>query len=109
MIGFGSHIQITAFDNNSSYEHVPIAFSDTLAATLAANPDIRHIQEFITKPAIIKTDKDFMGVVLKGVSENYDWSFFFTKTCWKATSLIKTTPPPATRLSYQKILQTSCN
>ncbi|ULB33992.1 MULTISPECIES: ABC transporter permease [Proteiniphilum] len=76
VIGFGSHIQITAFDNNSSYEHVPIAFSDTLAATLAANPDIRHIQEFITKPAIIKTDKDFMGVVLKGVSENYDWSFF---------------------------------
>jgi ABC-type transport system, involved in lipoprotein release, permease component len=76
VVGFGSHIQITAFDNNSSYEHMPISFSDTLAAKLAANEAISHIQEFITKPGIIKTDDDFMGVVLKGVAENYDWSFF---------------------------------
>lgn len=76
VVGFGSHIQITAFESNSSYEHAPIAFSDTLAAILTANPDISHFQEFITKPAIIKTDDDFMGVVLKGVSEKYDWKFF---------------------------------
>lgn len=78
VIGFGSHIQITAFDNNSSYEHMPISFSDTLAATLKANNAIRHVQEFITKPGIIKTDTDFLGIVLKGVSESYDWDFFQT-------------------------------
>lgn len=76
VVGFGSHIQITTFDNNMSYEHQPIAFSDTLAEMLAANPAIRHYQEFITKPGIIKTETDFQGVVLKGVSENYDWVFF---------------------------------
>jgi len=76
VIGFGSHIQITAFDSNASYEHMPIAISDTLAAQLNANPAISHIQEFITKPGIIKTDEDFMGVVLKGVSKQYDWQFF---------------------------------
>ena len=78
VVGFGSHIQITAFESNSSYEHTPIALSDTLAGMLRANPAIRHFQEFITKPAIIKTDDDFMGVVLKGVSENHDWDFFRT-------------------------------
>jgi len=63
VIGFGSHIQITAFDSNASYEYMPIAISDTLLAKLNANPAISHIQEFITKPGIIKTDEDFMGVV----------------------------------------------
>lgn len=76
VVGFGSHIQITAFESTSSYEHAPIAFSDTLARLLSANPDIRHFQTFITKPGIIKTDHDFMGVVLKGVSERHDWDFF---------------------------------
>ncbi|WP_294083085.1 ABC transporter permease [Proteiniphilum sp. UBA5384] len=76
VVGFGSHIQITAFESSSSYEHTPISFSDTLANKLKANSDILHFQEFITKPSIIKTDDDFMGVVLKGVSEEYNWDFF---------------------------------
>lgn len=76
VIGFGSHIQVSAFESNASYEHTPIAISDTLLAQLNANPAISHVQEFITKPGIIKTDDDFMGVVLKGVSEGYDWQFF---------------------------------
>ena len=76
VIGFGSHIQLTAFETNNSYEHTPIAISDTLRQILTANKDIRHFQEFITKPGIIKTESDFMGVVLKGVADNYDWDFF---------------------------------
>ena len=76
VIGFGSHIQITAFGNHSSFEYTPIALSDSLLTKLAENPEIRHIQEFITAPGIIKTDNDFQGVVLKGVSESFDWSFF---------------------------------
>ncbi len=78
VIGFGSHIQITAFDNSTSYEHKPISISDTVRAVLEANNAIRHVQEFITKPGIIKTDSDFLGIVLKGVSESYDWDFFKT-------------------------------
>ena len=34
------------------------------------------MQEFTSKPGIIKTKDDFLGVVLKGVSSNYNWSFF---------------------------------
>lgn len=78
VIGFGSHIQITAFESNVSYEHTPISISDSLINKLNSSPQISHIQEFITKPGIIKTDEDFMGVVLKGVSESYKWDFFKT-------------------------------
>ncbi|HLW09500.1 MAG TPA: ABC transporter permease [Fermentimonas sp.] len=78
VIGFGSHIQITAFEANNSYEHSPISISDSLREILNANPSISHFQEFITKPGIIKTDDDFMGIVLKGVSKSYNWDFFRT-------------------------------
>ncbi|MDR0864286.1 MAG: ABC transporter permease [Candidatus Symbiothrix sp.] len=76
VIGFGSHIQVTNFDSNASYETHPVAFSDTLLAQLKETPNVRHIQSFATKPAIIKTGNDFQGVILKGVDENFDWDFF---------------------------------
>jgi lipoprotein-releasing system permease protein len=76
VVGFGSHIQITNFDNNTSYEHAPIVFSDSLSYRLKNNPAISHVQGFITKPGIIKTEQDFQGVVLKGVGADYDWTFF---------------------------------
>lgn len=76
VIGFGSHIQITSFAPNNSYEQAPISFSDTLRRKLSSNPDIEHVQSFIVKPGIIKTQNDFQGVVLKGVGDDYDWKFF---------------------------------
>lgn len=76
VIGFGSHIQITNFDNNSSYETIPIAVGDSLLQGLQAYPGVRHVERFATKPGILKTDTDFQGIVLKGVGTDYDWSFF---------------------------------
>lgn len=76
IVGFVSHIQITSFDNNSSYELNPISYSDSLQTRLRNNPEIAHVQKFITKPGIIKTDSDFQGIVLKGVSDDFDWTFF---------------------------------
>ncbi len=76
VIGFGSHIQITSFEDNSSYELNPIAISDTLMNKLNANPQIRHVQPYIIKPGIIKTDENFQGIVLKGINDAYDWDFF---------------------------------
>lgn len=76
VIGFGAHIQITNFDNNSSYETHPVAVSDSLYQALSALPGITHVEAFATKPGILKTDEDFQGIVLKGVDEHFDWSFF---------------------------------
>lgn len=76
VIGFGSHIQITSFTNNAAYETKPIRLTDSLLSVLKSNPDIKHIEFYATKPGIIKTETDFQGVVLKGVGEDYDWSFF---------------------------------
>ncbi|WP_106830901.1 ABC transporter permease [Parabacteroides pacaensis] len=95
VIGFGSHIQITNFDNNSSYETHPIAVSDSLYQALKELPGIVHVERFATKPGILKTKEDSQGIILKGVDQDFDWTFFkenlkegevFTVTADKSTT-----------------------
>lgn len=76
VIGFGSHIRITNFDNNASYETQPIAVGASLIDSLKAFPNIESVELYATKPGMIKTDSEFEGFVLKGVDSVYNWSFF---------------------------------
>lgn len=76
VIGFGSHIQITSFENNISYDSYPIRLTENLISDIQAKPDIKHVESYATIPGIIKTDSEFQGIVLKGVGNDYDWSFF---------------------------------
>ncbi|MDR1500700.1 MAG: ABC transporter permease [Tannerellaceae bacterium] len=76
VIGFGSHIQVTNFDSNTSYETAPITAGDSLIGLISSQPGIAHVEAFATKPGILKTDTDFQGIILKGVDESYDWTFF---------------------------------
>ena len=76
VIGFDSHIQLTNFDNNISYESTPIAVGDSLRNALNGTVGISHIEVFATKPGIIKTETDFHGVVMKGVCSDFDTTFF---------------------------------
>lgn len=76
VVGFGAHIQITNFDSNASYETTPIYVNDSLVKTLCNFPGIRHVEPYATKPGILKTETDFQGIVLKGIGESYDWTFF---------------------------------
>lgn len=75
-IGFGSHIQILNLDSNSSFETRPIDSEQDFLPELRAMKSVKHIQVFAIKPGIIKTDNDIQGVVLKGVGNDFDWSFF---------------------------------
>ena len=76
VIGFGSHIQITNFELNPSYELKPVAVSDTLMDYLQSRNNILRVEPFATKPGIIKTAEESQVVVFKGVDENYNWNFF---------------------------------
>jgi lipoprotein-releasing system permease protein len=76
VIGFGSHFQVVNFDSNFSFETQPIEIDSTLIKKILSIPHIKHLQQYATKPGIIKTDSEIHGMVLKGVSTNFDWSFF---------------------------------
>ncbi|MDR1090935.1 MAG: ABC transporter permease [Prevotella sp.] len=76
VVGFGSHIQITNLNNTTSYESQPISVSSELEKELADAPNIKHVQLYGTKPGVIKTKDAFLGIMLKGVGDDYDWTFF---------------------------------
>ncbi|RZT91142.1 lipoprotein-releasing system permease protein [Ancylomarina subtilis] len=79
LTGFGSHIQISNYDNNSSFETYPIDKNLIPIDRLTQIEGIKHIQTYATKPGIIKTENEIQGVVLSGASQNYDWAFFKDK------------------------------
>ena len=71
--GFGSHIQVVNFDNNSTYEMQPIYVSDSLLQAIRAIEHVTHISTFASKPGIIKTDSAFQGIIFKGTDY---WTYF---------------------------------
>lgn len=75
VVGIGSDITITHFDAQKSYETVPVAASDSLLEALKAMEGVKHVQRYSTKPGMIMTEDNFLGMVLKGVSEEYNWEF----------------------------------
>jgi len=74
--GFGSHMQILNFDSNNSFETAPISTNLAFLPKLRKLHGIKHVEAFATKAGIIKTDENIQGVVLKGVSSDFDWSYF---------------------------------
>jgi lipoprotein-releasing system permease protein len=76
VIGFGSHIQISNFDNNESYEYTPVESDQPFVKKIGAEPGVRHVQVFAAKAGILKANDEIHGVVVKGVGADFDWSFF---------------------------------
>lgn len=72
--GFGADVRITEFGSNDSYTETPVDASE-LQRKLAGISGIQHIQSYVSKAGIIKTENDILGIVLKGVDPKYDLSF----------------------------------
>ena len=72
---FKGHIQITNYDNNTSETtQNPISKNQEFYPDFSSLKGVSNVQPFATKAGVIRTEKDFEGVVLKGVTPDYDWS-----------------------------------
>lgn len=76
VVGFGSHLQISNYDNNTTYETLPICADDSLTNAIKGIEGVKHIEQYTMKSGVIKTDDSFQGIMFKGVSADYDWDFF---------------------------------
>ena len=91
VIGFGSHIQINAYSDGE-----PINFRDvSFYPDLQDNPSIEHIQIYAIKAGILqnrgdtvwldetksdfKIDRDILGVMCKGIGNDFKWNFLENK------------------------------
>ncbi len=96
VIGFGSHLQITNLEDNTSMESSPLRTDSSLLQSLKKNQFVRHVQTFAYKPAILQSEentttitignqtdsssnKDILGVLFKGIDQSYDMTFFKDK------------------------------
>lgn len=75
VVGFSSHIQITNFKNSSLYDSYPVALSDSMRRVLQNDSRIARFEGIASKPGIIKTENEFLGIILNGAGTDYDWAF----------------------------------
>jgi lipoprotein-releasing system permease protein len=73
--GFTADLQIKPFDNNQSLEEPPLDINREFIKSLDAVPNVKHVQFTAQKGGVLKTSDQIQGIVLKGVSENYQWDF----------------------------------
>lgn len=76
VIGFGNHIQITKYNNRGLVEAEPISIQQDFYPSMDSLPGIKHIQAYITKGGLIKTDSQNYGLIIKGVGADFEKSFF---------------------------------
>ncbi len=80
-VGFSGHITLTNYDFNNSFEAVAVKKENTFIPELEKLPEVKHVQVYATKGGIIKTSGAIQGVVLKGISSDFDWAFFQSALC----------------------------
>ncbi len=77
MAGFKGHVQIVNYDsNNSEVSTVPIDKNQKFYPKFQNIDGIKNVQAVASKGGILRTETDFEGIIFKGVSTDYDWTFF---------------------------------
>ena len=75
VVGFGSHIQVHNIMNYSGSDPHPICADDSLMKAISNIDGVAHAERFSMTQGILKTDEDFLGVVIKGIAAEYDTTF----------------------------------
>lgn len=81
VIGFGGHIEVINYRSLYSAEAQPIVVNDTLMKRLSALEGVQHVQRFVTKTGMLKTDANFKGVIFRGAAQEYDTTFLSAHLC----------------------------
>lgn len=75
VVGFGSHIQVHNIMNYNGSDPHPICANDSLMKAVGKLPGVAKAERFSMTQGILKTDEDFLGIVIKGIAEEYDTTF----------------------------------
>ena len=75
VIGFGADIEVVNVKSISSTESAPVIADEFMEHNIKSVPGVKSIQRFAIASGILKTERDFKGIQLKGVGVDYDLSF----------------------------------
>jgi len=76
IVGFSSHIVVSNYMTlQTSDQRWAVNANDSLTKVLRSIDGVKHVQRYAQKQGVLKTDSDFLGVMFKGVGEDYDTTF----------------------------------
>ena len=70
-----AHIKITKPAYTQSHNSPALLLSDDLTEQVLSINNVKSICLIGEKPAVLKTNDSFKGVIYKGVADNFDWSY----------------------------------
>lgn len=76
VVAMGSHVRISNYDRNYSFEPVPFNKNQNFVERIKAMPEVKSLQYYSTKSGVIKTDNQVEGIVLKGIDQSFDKEHF---------------------------------
>lgn len=76
VVGVGTDIVVSGIKGDDLYNLSPIVAEDSLLHILKSTPGVRYVQRYSLKAGMIMAGDNFQGMMLKGVGQEYDWSFF---------------------------------
>lgn len=76
IFNFWGHLRVQEYEPDKSYiaEETPSPPNDTTTHILHTFPQIKQIQAFATKSAVVEKNKEIEGILFKGVESNYNFS-----------------------------------
>ena len=69
-------LSVIKFSSNDSNEDYPITKQTDLFKRYKSISEISHLQTVINKSGILKTRQDILGVIIKGISKDFDFERF---------------------------------
>jgi lipoprotein-releasing system permease protein len=74
---FNGHISVRGFnDNQTNLNLYPIDGNQEFYPDFKEVPEVVHIQKTASKYGVIRTETDFEGIIVKGISTDYEWKYF---------------------------------
>lgn len=75
VVGFGSHITVGNFLSMHGFEQAPVIMGDSILTAIKNIDGVKSVSPYAETQGILKTESDFLGVAIKGLSENFDTLF----------------------------------
>lgn len=73
---FGGEISIKSTKSNSSYNSSVLSNEGLKINELKKIPEIESLQKFVTVSGILRTEKNFAGIIFKGIGNDFDQERF---------------------------------
>ena len=73
-VAFNGHLLVAPFENSESWISVlPIVHDPTILGIIKNHKGVTHVQSVALKGGLLKANDQFEGIVMKGVSGDYQW------------------------------------